>query len=301
MTEHTSRKKIDPRPGSATFFVTCLVDQFRPTVGDAVVEVLEKEGVQAEVPPAQTCCGQPAFNSGYRKEAREVALRFLDVFDQPAGAAQPIVTPSGSCAAMVRNYYPVLFRDEPDQLERVGRVSERLWEFSEFLVDGLGVINPQGSAVVEAETTDEEKSESAVTYHKCCHALRELGIDRQPTALVDSVAGDTFAPMVRSEVCCGFGGSFSVKMADISTAMLSEKLDNAEATGANTLVAGDTGCIMHMEGGLRRRGSQLQVLHIAEFLARSRRSSAETSTNIPEHSAAPIRNDSVIAPEESSS
>ena len=250
MSEPAKRDRIEPRPNRATLFVTCLVDQFRPQVGDSVVSVLNRLDVSVDVPPDQTCCGQPAFNSGFRKEAREVARRFLDVFD----GDQPIVCPSGSCGAMVRNFYPILFRDEPAELERVKRVADRLWEFTEFIVDGLG-----------EESVPAANAESA-TYHKCCHALRELGIDEQPAKLLSGIEGLELMPMERSEVCCGFGGAFSVKMPDISTAMLKEKLDNVEKTGAKRLIAGDTGCIMHMEGGLRRRGSDVKVSHTAEAL-----------------------------------
>jgi L-lactate dehydrogenase complex protein LldE len=258
MTDNERRERIEPRPKRAAIFVTCLVDQFRPQVGDAVVSVLERLDVKADVPANQTCCGQPAFNSGFRREAREVARRFLDVFDGDG----PIVTPSGSCGAMVRNFYPVLFRDEPAELERVERVADRLWEFSEFIVDGLG-----------EESLPAAAAESA-TYHKCCHALRELGVDEQPAKLLNSVEGLELRPMERSEVCCGFGGAFSVKMPDISTAMLKEKLDNVEKTGANRLIAGDTGCVMHMEGGLRRRDSRVRVSHTAEILDEAMRAKA---------------------------
>ncbi len=286
MTDQPTRKRIEPRPTTATFFVTCLVDQFRPQVGDAVVEVLKGAGVGVDVPVDQTCCGQPAFNSGFRKEAREVASRFLDIFDDQAANQQPIVTPSGSCAAMVRNYYPVLFRDDPAELERAKRVADRLWEFSEFLVDGLGTGSDSKPAPAATTSPEQEPDLSEggpaklaakngpaelAVYHRCCHAMRELGIDRQPEALLDAIDDFNLTPLERSEVCCGFGGSFAVKMPDISTAMLDEKLDNVEAAGAARLIAGDTGCIMHMEGGLRRRGSSVQVLHIAELLAESRR------------------------------
>lgn len=251
MSDNARRTRIDPRPTKVQLFVTCLVDQFRPEVGEAVVSVLERQGLAVEFPEAQTCCSQPAFNSGFRAEAKAVARRFIDVFEATEG---PIVTPSGSCGAMVRNFYPILFRDEPATLKRVQRLSERLYEFSEFLVDELGVVSVGRLA---GGTT---------TYHKCCHLLRELGVDEQPALLLRSSAGDGYRELERAEVCCGFGGSFSVKMPDISTAMLEEKLDYVEQTGAETLVAGDTGCIMHMEGGLRRRGSHTRVIHLAEFL-----------------------------------
>jgi L-lactate dehydrogenase complex protein LldE len=223
-----------------------------------VVNVLERLGIAVEVPPQQTCCGQPAFNSGFRKEAREVAKRFLDVFEGDT----PIVCPSGSCTAMVRNFYPVLFRDDPAELERVSRLSARLWEFTEFIADGLGEEKVGGSLAANA------------TCHKCCHALREIGVDEQPSRLLKSIPGLELRPLERSEVCCGFGGAFSVKMPDISTAMLKEKLDNVEKTGAQLLIAGDTGCIMHMEGGLRRRGSPVQVAHTAEVLDEAMRNAA---------------------------
>jgi len=251
MSESTKRPRIVPRPATVQLFVTCLVDQFRPQVGEAVVSVLERHGLEVGFPAGQTCCGQPAFNSGFWAEGRDVARRFIDVFEATEG---PVVTPSGSCGAMVRNYYPILFREEPATLKRVERLSERLYEFSEFLVDGLGVQSAEGTGA------------GAATYHRCCHLLRELNVDEQPEALLRSAAGDGYRELERAEVCCGFGGSFAVKMPDISTAMLDEKLDYVERSGAETLVAGDTGCIMHMEGGLRRRGSQVKVIHLAEFL-----------------------------------
>jgi L-lactate dehydrogenase complex protein LldE len=273
MTDNSARKRIEPRPAAAALFVTCLVDQFKPGVGDAVVDVLDSLRVKVDVPNDQTCCGQPAFNSGFRKEARVVASRFLDIFDNPPNPGEspmPIVSPSGSCTAMVRNYYPVLFRDDPAELERTKRVSNRLWEFSEFIVDGLGSTGFEHASPVDQSPSETEPPASA-TYHRCCHALRELGIDWQPEELINAVDGVDLKPLERSEVCCGFGGAFSVKMPDISTAMLDEKLDNVESTGAARLIAGDAGCIMHMEGGLRRRGSNVQVLHIAELLAESLR------------------------------
>ncbi len=247
------RPKPQTPPKSVSLFVTCLVDQFQPGVAESAVRVLERLGVEVNVPEGQTCCGQPAFNSGFRADAAPVARRFLDVFE----GDDLIVTPSGSCAAMVRNFYPELFRDDPALLARSRQVGDRVWEFSEFIVDVLG------------RTDLGLKSESTATYHKCCHLLRELGVDRQPQALLGGTQGLTLKPLNRAEVCCGFGGTFSVKMADISTAMLNEKLDNVAATGARMLVASDAGCIMHMAGGLRRRGSPVQTVHLAEFLDRA--------------------------------
>ena len=238
-------------PRKVNLFVTCLVDQFAPAVGVSVVNILESRGIEVHFPPDQTCCGQPAFNSGFRNDARPVASRFLDVFEATDG---PIVCPSGSCVAMVRNYYEDLFREYPQELARAERLSQRIFEFSEFIVDVLGIEDLGVNTDVDA------------TYHRCCHLLRELHVDVQPNTLLNNVDGLQMRPMVRDEVCCGFGGAFSVKMSDVSTAMLDEKLDNVLATGASTLIAGDTGCIMHMQGGLRRRGSNVQVVHIVELL-----------------------------------
>ncbi len=241
------------KPQRIQLFVTCLVDQFRPEVGESVVNVLENLGIQVEFPEGQTCCGQPAFNSGFQKDAAQVARHFLDVFDATEG---PIVVPSGSCGAMVRNFYADMFENDPTELERVRRVGKRIFEFTEFLVDVLG----EDIATLGLELDD------TITYHQCCHLERELGVEEQPKELLSQVKGLGILPMYRSEVCCGFGGTFAVKFADVSTAMLDEKLDNAADTGASMIVAGDTGCIMHMAGGLSRRGSQQQVRHIAEVL-----------------------------------
>jgi len=251
----SSRPVQSTRPQRVQLFVTCLVDQFRPEVGESVVNVLERLGVNVEFPEGQTCCGQPAFNSGFRNEARDVARHFLDVFDATEG---PIIVPSGSCGAMVRNFYSEMFEDDPAERERARRVGERIYEFTEFLEDVLGEDEPYLNLGAKLEDT--------ATYHQCCHLERELGVDHQPQELLRQVEGLQMLPMSRPEVCCGFGGTFAVKFSDVSTAMLDEKLDNAAATGASTIVAGDTGCIMHMAGGLRRRGSGQQVRHIAEIL-----------------------------------
>ncbi len=247
--------KQPARPTRVQLFVTCLVDQFRPEVGESVVNVLERLGVEVEFPEGQTCCGQPAFNSGFRSEAREVARHFLDVFD---ASSDPIIVPSGSCGAMVRKFYSEMFEGDRAEQERARRVGERIYEFTEFLVDVLGEDDPFSGLGAQLKDT--------ATYHQCCHLERELGVDHQPAELLGRVNGLEMLPMNRPEVCCGFGGTFAVKFADVSTAMLDEKLDNAAATGASTIVAGDTGCILHMAGGLRRRGSDQQVRHIAEIL-----------------------------------
>ncbi len=242
------------RPERVTLFASCMVDQLAPAVGENTVEVLEYLGVQVDFLDEQTCCGQPAFNSGFRSEALPVARRFVELFEQVEGL---IVVPSGSCAAMVRNYYRELFRDDPELVERADRVGERLYEFTEFIDRFFGTDSIKG------------RLRDRATYHKCCHLLRELGVDRPPQELLDSVEGLEMTPLERADVCCGFGGAFSVKMPDISSAILDEKLDNIEATGANTVIAADTGCVYQMQGGLRRRGSSVQVVHIAKVLAKS--------------------------------
>ena len=239
-------------PASVTLFGTCLVDQFAPNVGEAVVSVLESFGIRVDYLADQTCCGQPAFNSGFRSEARAVATRFVELFESTDG---DIVCPSGSCAAMVRNYYPVLFSEDSEMRARAEGVARRVYEFTEYLVDVLEVDGTTAGIEMRA------------TYHECCHMLRELHIDAQPKRLLSKVPGLDLIDLNRSDVCCGFGGAFSVKMSDISTAMLEEKLANIELTGAKTVIASDTGCVMHMQGGLRRKGSDVQVVHIAEVLA----------------------------------
>ncbi len=240
-------------PTRVTLFVTCVVDQFYPEVGESVVNVLERQGVSVDFPAAQTCCGQPAFNAGFTDEARAVAERFLEVFE----GGDPIVVPSGSCGAMVRNLYGELFRDDPEMLQKAKAVGGRLYEFSEFLVDVLK--RPDLAASLGG----------SATYHKCCHLLRELGVDVQPKLLLGSIEGLEMREMEQPEVCCGFGGTFAVKFPELSTAMLNDKLDNAAATGADMLVASDATCLMHMEGGIRRRGDSIQPVHIAQLLDRA--------------------------------
>jgi L-lactate dehydrogenase complex protein LldE len=243
-----------PRPDHVTLFASCMVDQLAPAIGESTVDVLEHLGVTVDFLDDQTCCGQPAFNSGFRSEAHPVAVRFIEIFEQVSG---PIVVPSGSCAAMVRNFYGDLFRDDAALAERAKRVGDRLYEFTEFITKFFGT-----------DALGGQLSDSA-TYHKCCHLLREIGIDEQPLEMLSNVEGLSMTPLERADVCCGFGGAFSVKMPDISSAILDEKLDNIEATGSNTVIAADTGCIYQMQGGLRRRESSVQVVHIAEVLAKS--------------------------------
>jgi len=247
-----------PRPERVTLFASCMVDQLATAVGESTVDVLEHLGIEVNFLDDQTCCGQPAFNSGFRSEALPVAKRFIELFEQVSG---PIVVPSGSCAAMVRNYYADLFRVDEQMVMRANRVGERLYELSEFISRFFG------TDAITGKLTD------TATYHKCCHLLREIGVDEEPLEILSNVEGLQMTPLERADVCCGFGGAFSVKMPDISSAILNEKLDNIEANGSNIVIAADTGCVYQMQGGLRRRGSSVQVVHIAEVLAESIRNS----------------------------
>ena len=231
-------------------FVTCLIEHFRPEVATAAARVLERLGVEVSVPAAQTCCGQPAYNSGHRAAARETAAHFLDAFADDVD----IVVPSGSCASMVRHHYGRLFADDPPRLARAEAISQRVYELTEYLVDVLG------------RTDLGAEFAATATYHPCCHLTRDLGVDRQPKALLDAVEGLQMLPLERADVCCGFGGGFSMQLSEVSGAMLDEKLDHVVATGAQVLVAADTGCILHMAGGARRRKLDLAVMHIAELL-----------------------------------
>lgn len=251
MADNTPNK---PVPERVTLFASCMVDQLAPSVGESTVEVLEYLGVQVDFLDDQTCCGQPAFNSGFRSQAYPVAERFINLFEKVEG---PIVVPSGSCAAMVRNYYRDLLRDDLHLVERAETVGERVYELTEFISKFFGTNSISGRVTGSA------------TYHKCCHLLREIGVDEEPIDMLTNIEGLEFKPLERADVCCGFGGAFSVKMPDISTAILDEKLDYIEATEASTVVAADTGCVYQMQGGLRRRGSDVQVVHIAELLADS--------------------------------
>ncbi len=239
------------KPQRVTLFMQCIVDSCFPQVGEAMVAVLERQGLTLEYPADQTCCGQPAFNAGYRSESARLARRFLDVFED----AECIVCPSGSCVHMVRHHYRELFAKEPRLLARAERVGARTFEFTEFLVDVLGVTDVGASW------------HGDVTYHDSCHLLRGLGVKDQPRALLGKVQGLNLVEMTRSDECCGFGGTFSAKYPEISEALLETKLANIQATGAGAVVGCDMGCLMHMQGMIRRRELPISVHHIAEILA----------------------------------
>jgi L-lactate dehydrogenase complex protein LldE len=231
-------------------FVTCLVDLHRPTVGFAAIRLLEEAGCQVEVPRAQTCCGQPAYNSGDRATARDLARGILDAF----GGYDYIVVPSGSCGGMLRHHIPTLFDDDPNLRARAEALADRTHELVSFLTDMLGLERVAA------------KFSGSVTYHDSCSGLRELGIKAQPRRLL-AAAGAEIREMADPEVCCGFGGTFCVKYPEISTRMVSDKANDIAATGAETLLAGDLGCLLNMAGRLKRQGSAVKARHIAEVLA----------------------------------
>ena len=238
-------------------FVTCVVDQFYPEVGEATVRVLRRLGVDLDFPGGQTCCGQPAFNSGFWSEARPVAKRFLKVFrDRPY-----IVTPSGSCAAMVKVFYSELLHDDPALLEQARAVGSKVFELSEFIVDVLGVTDL--SSVSQGEAPPPLRK---ITYHEACHLRRELGATTQPRALIRSLPGVELVEMEQPEVCCGFGGTFSVKYADISAAMLQDKVDHIRETGADAVAACDSSCLMQIAGGMEKQGVAARSLHLAQLI-----------------------------------
>jgi L-lactate dehydrogenase complex protein LldE len=239
----------------ASLLVTCIVDQLFPQVGVAVVEVLTRLGVEVAFNPAQTCCGQPAFNSGFRREAREVAARTLALCERELETADYIVAPSGSCTTMVRRYYPELFDGDAEMKRRAERVAGRFFEFSEFLVD-----------VLKVESVGASYS-GRVTYHDSCHLLRELGVSAAPRKLLGSVAGVDFVELDGSDQCCGFGGTFAVKYPEISQAITADKVSKIRRSGAETVVACDAGCLMQMAGVLSRDGSAVRCIHLAELLA----------------------------------
>jgi L-lactate dehydrogenase complex protein LldE len=234
-----------------SLFVTCLVDQIFPQVGEATVELLRRVGVEVDFPEEQTCCGQPAFNDGFWPQAREVARQFLRAFSD----SEVIVSPSGSCVAMVREYYPLLFREDPQLHDRAQEIGRRTYELSEFLVRVLGVEDVGASF------------RRKVTYHASCHGLRGLGLREEPLRLLRNVRGLELIDLPGWDECCGFGGLFSVKMPHLSSAMLEEKIRNIVSTGAEIVVATDISCLMHIAGGLSRKRIPVRTMHLAEILA----------------------------------
>jgi len=261
---HTAAQRREGNAMRAALFIPCYVDLIKPEVGVSVVRVLRKLGVDVRYPEGQTCCGQPIFNSGFFDESRAVARHFLEVFEPevPSANGDPaevdgeayIVCPSGSCATMVSHYYPLLFREMPDERERVRRVGSRVREFSDFLVNVLGV------------TDVGARYEGRAVFHTGCHQRRELGLLREPRELLQHVQGLDLAEWANEELCCGFGGTFALKMPEVSTAMADEKIRAIEASGADTLISGDSSCLLHLGGRLKRTGHSTRVFHLAEIL-----------------------------------
>jgi L-lactate dehydrogenase complex protein LldE len=231
--------------------ITCLGDVFFPEVGVAVVKLLRRLGVTVEFPEGQTCCGMPLYNSGYHEDAAAVAARTVDVF----AGAEHVVVPSGSCAWMVKAEYPGLLAHDARRRTAAGELAARTRELSQFLVEVLGIERVESSF------------EGKVTYHDSCHLLRGLAESRSPRALLRGVRGVELVELPGADECCGFGGSFSVRLPEVSSAILGKKLDNVERTGADCVVACDAGCLMQMGGGLSRRRSRVRALHLAQILA----------------------------------
>lgn len=232
-------------------FGTCLVDTFFPEVGEAAVRLLRRFGATVTFPKGQTCCGQPAYNAGYRDEARAAAAHFLSVFS----GTDYIVTPSGSCAAMVKHHYPALFRDVPAIRAAAESAAGRVFELSQFLVQVLRV-HEEGLP-----------GKGRVTYHSSCHLTRGLGVREEPLLLLRSLKGAEFVPLPDATRCCGFGGTFMAKLPEISCALAEEKADSILSTGADTVTGCDAGCLMNIADAMKKRGSPVRVAHLAALLA----------------------------------
>ena len=235
-----------------SLFVTCLVDQLWSTVGVSTVEVLRRVGCEVEFDERQTCCGQPAFNTGYRSEARELAQRFITNFEE--SDAEAIVSPSGSCTAMVQ-HFAELFPDDPEWRKRAQATAARTHELSSFLVRVLKIED------VGASWT------GRLTWHDACHGLRDLNLKSEPRSLIRQVRGAEFVELENADACCGFGGTFSVKYPEISVAILDQKVEAIERAGVQAVVAADASCLMQIGGRLSRNGSKVRVMHLAELLA----------------------------------
>lgn len=244
------------KPSEVALFITCLADAFYPELGEDTIWLLEQAGVTVTVPDGQTCCGQPPYNAGFHSEARGIADHFLDVFaDAPA-----IVAPSGSCAMMVRQEYPHLFKDNPARLAQAQAIASRTYELSEFLVNVMG------------KTDFGAEWNGRAAYHDACHMSRVLGLTAEPRALLANVAGLELVEMVdpngsTEPWCCGFGGAFAAKQSAISGAMLNEKIRRIEAVAVDAVISSDMGCLMHIGGGLQRQNKPIRALHYAQILS----------------------------------
>ena len=232
-------------------FITCLNDIFMPRAGLGMVHILEHLGIDVTFPDGQTCCGQPQWNSGYQAEAEALGRHFLDVFE----GADYVVSPSGSCTAMVRHTYPEMFRDDPGRLAQARALAPRVYEFTEFLTEVLGTEDLGASLKGRA------------AYHASCHMTRMLGVTEPPLKLLRQVRGLDLVPLAHPELCCGFGGTFAVKSPELSVAMGDDKLEDVVSSGAKILVGADPSCLLHLQGRAQRRGLPIRVMHVAELLA----------------------------------
>ena len=235
-----------------SLFITCLVDQLWPSVGASAVEVLRRAGCEVVFDERQTCCGQPAFNTGYRGEARRLARRFIEIFE--GSKADAVVSPSGSCTAMAHRFHE-LFQDDPEWRHRAEALAARTHEFGSFLVNVLGVEDVGASF------------RGRVTWHDACHGLRDLNIHGEPRKLLRGVRGLEFVELQNADSCCGFGGTFSVKYPEISVAILDNKIEAIERANVRAVVSGDASCLMQIGGRLTRKGSTVRAMHLAELLA----------------------------------
>lgn len=252
----STKKSFPTPPRRVALFVTCMADMIYPEVGMATVELIERHGVEVVFPAEQTCCGQPTFNAGYWDEARTLARRYVDIFEPlvHTGKVDAVVAPSGSCTAMVVHGYELLFAEEPAYLARVQGLAAVTFELTEFLVDVLGLTD------VGAHFPGK------VTYHACCHLLRELGINRQPRSLLEQVGDAELVPLAGDEECCGFGGLFALKNSEISTAMGQRKTRNIAESGADVVALCDVSCMTHINGLLDRQAQRARAVHIAQLL-----------------------------------
>jgi L-lactate dehydrogenase complex protein LldE len=250
----TEMIRPSPRYKTVSLFVTCMVDNLYPQTGISTVKLLEHVGAEVEFDTAQTCCGQPAFNAGFWDDARPVAKHFLDTYQD----ADLIVMPSGSCASMVQHYYPELFKHDERLHRQAVRLASITWELSEYLVDGLGIDDLGGSL-----------PDITVGFHQACHGLRLGGLKDQAQRLVEHIEGVTIREVADSDTCCGFGGLFSVKMPEISGAMLKTKMAGIQTAEVDLIVTGDCGCQAQINGGLSRAGETPKVTHLADLLCRA--------------------------------
>lgn len=240
---------VPEKPANAYFFATCLVDQFYPEAGLAGMELLRREGIRVVFPRGQSCCGQPARNSGYFEEARAVARQQIRSFPKP----WPVVVPSGSCAGMMREHYPELFKGEPDEAA-ANDFASRVYELTWFLVHVCQIkLADKGTPV-------------RVTFHGACHSQREMGVREEPKELLRALDNVTFVELQRSTECCGFGGTFSVRQPEISAAMVADKIADIRSTEADEVLSGDCGCLMNISGAMEKAGKPVRARHIAEFL-----------------------------------